>query len=53
MSRTLFIIKPNATQKNRVGAILDLLEKGGLKIVALKMLQLEEGRAKEFYDIHK
>ena len=53
MSKTLFIIKPNATEKNRIGAILDLLEKGGLKIVALKMLRLEEDRAREFYAIHK
>lgn len=53
MQRTLFIVKPNATEKNRVGAAINLLEEGGLRVVGLRMLQLQEKQAKKFYEVHK
>ena len=48
MRRTLFIIKPNATGRNIVGAVLGLLEEGGLKIAAMKMLRREKNEAERF-----
>lgn len=37
MERSLVLIKPDAVEKNLVGTILSFYEKGGLKIVELKM----------------
>lgn len=53
MKRTLGFIKPDATERSIVGNILSYIEKGGLKIVALKMLKLSKDKAGEFYEIHK
>jgi nucleoside-diphosphate kinase len=51
--RTLSIIKPDAVGKNHIGDIIAKFEKNGLKIVAAKMVQLDQSRAKEFYAVHK
>jgi nucleoside-diphosphate kinase len=53
MERTLSIVKPDATAKNKIGAILDRLESAGLKIVAGQMMHLTTEQAEKFYDIHK
>lgn len=51
--RTLSIIKPDGVQKNIIGKILSRFEDAGLKIVAAKMLRLDENLAGEFYEVHK
>lgn len=51
--QTLSIIKPDAVAKNLVGAIYQRFENAGLKIVAAKMLHLDEQQAAEFYAVHK
>ncbi len=51
--RTLSIIKPDAVAKNLIGAINDRFERAGLKIVAAKMLVLDEALAGGFYAEHK
>lgn len=53
IEQTLSIIKPDAVGNNNIGGIIDLLEKGGLKIVAAKMIQMSEKQAQEFYAVHK
>lgn len=53
LERTLFIIKPDATEKRHVGAILQRVEEGGFRIVALRMVQLTRAVAEGFYDIHR
>ena len=53
MEQTLSIIKPDAVEKNVIGKILDRFESAGLKIKAMKMVQLSENDAKEFYAVHK
>ena len=50
--RTLSIIKPDAVAGNHIGAIYDRFEKAGLKIVAAKMLQLDDEKAGGFYAEH-
>ena len=50
---TLSIIKPDATKRNLTGKINTLLEDGGLKIVAQKMVNLTEDQAKLFYAEHQ
>ena len=51
--RTLSIIKPDATRRNLTGAIVDRLEKAGLRVVAQKRLHLSRGQAEGFYAVHR
>ena len=53
VERTLSIIKPDAIAKNVIGEIISRFEKGGLKVVAAKMLQLDDELAGGFYAEHK
>lgn len=49
MERTLVILKPNAVQRGLVGEVIARFEKRGLKLVALKMAQLNLDVLKEHY----
>lgn len=53
LSRTLSIIKPDATKRNLTGAINAALEEAGLRIVAQRRLRLTREQAEAFYAIHK
>lgn len=53
VQRTLSIIKPDAVAKNVIGKIITRFEEGGLRVVAMKMLQLDEQSAGGFYAEHK
>ena len=53
IERTLSIIKPDAVAKNVIGEIYSRFEKAGLKIVASKMLRLDDELAGGFYAEHR
>ena len=53
IERTLSIIKPDAVAKNIIGQIYSRFENAGLKVVAAKMLILEDETAGGFYAEHK
>ena len=53
VERTISIIKPDAVAKNVIGDIYNRFEKGGLRIVAARMLHLSREQAGEFYAVHK
>ena len=53
IERTFSIIKPDAVAKNVIGEIYSRFEKGGLKIVASRMLHMSKEQAGEFYAVHK
>jgi len=53
MERSLVLIKPDAMQRGLAGTIITHLESRGLKLVALKMLHMDEALAKRHYAIHK
>ncbi|MCB1672626.1 MAG: nucleoside-diphosphate kinase [Gammaproteobacteria bacterium] len=53
IERTLSIIKPDAVAKNVIGEIYSRFEKAGLKVVAARMLQLNDESAGGFYAEHK
>jgi nucleoside-diphosphate kinase len=53
MERSLVLIKPDAIQRGLAGEIISRLEKKGLKIVAMKMLHMDNNLAQRHYDIHK
>jgi len=51
--RTFSIIKPDAVSRNLSGEILAMVQAIGLKVVALKMIQLSKSQAQGFYAVHK
>lgn len=53
MERTLSIIKPDGVEKNVIGEVLSRFEKNGLRVVALKRIQLSKSDAEGFYAVHK
>ena len=53
MERTLSIIKPDAVAKNVIGEIYSRVENAGFKIVAAKMIHLDEIMAGGFYAVHQ
>jgi nucleoside-diphosphate kinase len=50
---TLSIIKPDAVAKNVIGEIYSRFERGGLRIVAARMLHLSKEQAQDFYAVHR
>lgn len=50
---TLSLIKPDAVEAHHIGDIIAVLESNGFNVAALKMVQLTEGQAGEFYAEHK
>ena len=52
MENTLSIIKPDAVAKNVIGKIVDRFESNGLKIAAMKKVQLSKADAEAFYAVH-
>ena len=46
------MIKPDATRKGNTGAILQMINDAGFRIVAMKMTKLSKEKAGEFYAIH-
>lgn len=53
MEQTLSIIKPDAVKKGVIGKIVQRFEDNGLRIVAMKKLQLSKSDAQGFYAVHK
>ena len=53
IEQTFSIIKPDAVAKNIIGEIYSRFEKGGLRIVAAKMLHLTREQAEGFYAVHR
>ncbi len=53
LQRTFSIIKPDATARNLEGQILADIQAAGLKIVAMKKIQLTRAQAEGFYAVHK
>lgn len=53
LERTFSIIKPDAVERNLIGAIYQRMEKAGLSIVAAKMVHLTAEQASGFYAEHE
>ena len=53
MEQTLSIIKPDAVAKNVIGQIYSRFENAGFRIVASKMIHLNQEMAEGFYAVHK
>jgi len=53
LEHTLVIIKPDAVQRGLIGEIINRFERRGLRIVALKLIQIDEALAQRHYAIHE
>jgi nucleoside-diphosphate kinase len=53
VERTLVFVKPDGVQRGLAGEIISRLERKGLKIVALKMLQMDRAMAERHYGVHR
>ena len=53
MERTLVLVKPDGVQRALLGEIISRFERTGLKLVALKMLQMDKEMAGKHYAIHQ
>ena len=53
LERTFSIIKPDATRRNLTGAIVDRLEKAGLRVIASRRIRLSKEQAEAFYGVHR
>ena len=53
IERTFSMIKPDATRRNLTGAIIKMLEEGGLTVVASKRVWMSRREAEGFYAVHK
>jgi len=51
--RTLVLIKPDGVQRQLIGRILDRYEERGLKIVGLKLVQVDRALAERHYAAHR
>lgn len=53
MQRTLVIIKPDGVQRGLAGAIISRFERRGLRIGALKLMQMSLELAQQLYAVHR
>ena len=52
LERTLFIVKPDATERNLVGKILAHVEDKGFKLLEARYTRLTREQCQEFYSEH-
>ena len=53
MERTLVIVKPDAVQRGLIGEIVNRFERRGLRIVGIKLVQIDRALAERHYAIHE
>jgi nucleoside-diphosphate kinase len=53
MEKSLILIKPDAIQRGLAGTIISRFEQRGLKIVGLKMIQMNKELAQRHYAVHQ
>ncbi len=53
MEQTLILIKPDGVQRALIGQIIGRFEQRGLKLVALKFIQMSRELAETHYAVHK
>lgn len=53
MERTFVMVKPGAVARGLVGEVVGRFERKGLKVRAMKMLQMDESLAGEHYAEHR
>lgn len=52
MERTLVLVKPDGVQRGLVGEIISRLERRGLKLAGMKLMQVDDALARRHYAEH-
>jgi nucleoside-diphosphate kinase len=52
MERTLVLVKPDGVQRGLIGEIISCLERRGLKLVGMKLMQVDDALARQHYGEH-
>ncbi len=52
MERTLVLVKPDGVQRGLIGEVIGRLERRGLKLVAMKLMQVDDNLARRHYGEH-
>ena len=52
MQKTLVLVKPDGVKKSLIGEVIGRFERRGLKVSALKLMQITEAQAKTHYAEH-
>ena len=52
MERTLVLVKPDGVQRGLIGEVIGRLERRGLKLAAMKLMQVDEALARQHYGEH-
>lgn len=52
MERTLFIVKPDGVQRGLIGEIVGRLERRGLRLIGMKLMQITPELASRHYAVH-
>ena len=52
MERTLVLVKPDGLQRGLIGEVISRLERRGLKLVGLKLMQVDDALARQHYGEH-
>lgn len=52
-NRTFTMLKPDSVEKGNTGAILNMINQAGFRIVSMKMTQMTTANAQAFYAVHK
>ena len=50
--RTLVLVKPDGVKKGLIGEIISRLERKGLTVAAMRMLQMDDALARRHYAVH-
>jgi len=52
MERTLVLVKPDGVQRGLIGKVITRLERRGLKLVGMKLMQVDDALARQHYGEH-
>jgi len=52
MERTLVLVKPDGVQRGLIGEVIGRLERRGLKLVGMKLMQVSDDLARQHYGEH-
>jgi nucleoside-diphosphate kinase len=52
LERTLVLVKPDGVQRSLTGEVIGRLERRGLKLIGLKLMQMDDALARRHYEAH-
>ncbi|HIF42792.1 MAG TPA: nucleoside-diphosphate kinase [Dehalococcoidia bacterium] len=52
MERSLVLVKPDGVQRGLIGEVISRLERRGLKLVGMKLMQVDDALARQHYGEH-